>query len=233
MIYKIKEYQFIFDAPQKRMNELFVVQTIMNLLNKGKYADLEDFLAKSSTYADFINNNRLDTVVKSFYNCFTESDYERLVARLKELTNKKSSLKIDNLKVSNFDDVKYVENSIFKMAASKENTDRILDTMKKDIKTNDGFISLYQVNQNDLIPEQKKMFDTAFRYQEDQNDLILINLEQGAIKTSNGKVIKIESLSDGAEFISDNDKSEDTLKVSHQKVLTSGIGFKEDQTEGE
>ena len=46
MIYNLKEYELIFDTPMKRQQELAVARKIMNLLNKNKYDNLEEFKNK-------------------------------------------------------------------------------------------------------------------------------------------------------------------------------------------
>ena len=54
MIYNFKEYIPSFDTPMKRQQEIAISRKIMDLLNKNKYDNLEEFIAKNSNYQNFL-----------------------------------------------------------------------------------------------------------------------------------------------------------------------------------
>ena len=68
MIYNFKEYKPIFDTPMKRQQELAISRKIMDLLNKNKYDNLEEFITKNNNYQDFLKKNNMSTVIKHFGN---------------------------------------------------------------------------------------------------------------------------------------------------------------------
>ena len=57
MVYSYKEYKPVFDTPIKRQQEIDVARKIIDLLNEGKYDNLEEFMSKNATFKDFLNNS--------------------------------------------------------------------------------------------------------------------------------------------------------------------------------
>ena len=53
MTYNFKEYKTTFDTPMKRQQEVAIARKIMDILNKNKYDDLEEFITKNGNYQDF------------------------------------------------------------------------------------------------------------------------------------------------------------------------------------
>ena len=80
MVYNFKEYKPVFDTPMKRQQELVISRKIMDLLNKNKYDDLEEFITKNPNYQDFLKKNDMQTVIKHFGNTLKEEDYIRPLA---------------------------------------------------------------------------------------------------------------------------------------------------------
>lgn len=53
MVYNCEEYKPLFDTPMKKIQEIAIATAIMKILNKNKYDNLEEFIAKNPNYQDF------------------------------------------------------------------------------------------------------------------------------------------------------------------------------------
>lgn len=94
MVYNFKEYKTSFETPAKKIQEFTVATKIMDLLNKNKYNNLEEFVRKNDNYQDFLKNNNMDTVMKHFDNTtLTEVDFKMIIENLKILTANNQDLK--------------------------------------------------------------------------------------------------------------------------------------------
>ena len=111
MTYNFKEYKPIFDTPMKRQQELAISRKIMDLLNKNKYDNLEEFIVKNTNYQDFLKKNDMQTVIKHFGNTIIEEDYIKILENLRTLTKEKMSFEKDNIKTTNIDNKEF--NSFF------------------------------------------------------------------------------------------------------------------------
>ena len=96
MVYNFKEYKPTFDTPMKRQQELAISRKIMDLLNKNKYDNLEEFIAKNGNYQDFLKKNNMGTVIKHFGNTLKEEDYTKILENLRTLTKTKKDFEHKN-----------------------------------------------------------------------------------------------------------------------------------------
>ena len=52
MVYNCEEYKPLFDTPMKKIQEIAIATAIMKILNKNKYDNLEEFIAKTENNVD-------------------------------------------------------------------------------------------------------------------------------------------------------------------------------------
>lgn len=82
MLYNIRQYKAIFNAP-KREQELIIVSKIILLLNKKKYIDIDDLILKNSDYNLFLNNNNFQNVVKHCNDTLNNDDFIQIISNLR------------------------------------------------------------------------------------------------------------------------------------------------------
>lgn len=103
-----QDFKHIFDTPAKMEQESVVVSKIMELLNKGKYDNIYDFVSKNPTYQDFLKKHSLENVVRHFGNTLSEEDFKKIQSELVKITEKKKSFEKENLKTTNIGDHQYI-----------------------------------------------------------------------------------------------------------------------------
>lgn len=220
MIYNFKEYKPIFDTPMKRQQELAISRKIMDLLNKNKYDNLEEFIAKNNNYQDFLKKNDMSTIIKHFGNTLKEEDYIKILENLRTLTKTKRDFEKDNIKTTNIGDKQYnsfkgedktyfIDNSRtnqsigeqmkdlqstqqqFQTTYIKQNTENMLKELE--IKKEGLNLNyLQEINYESLNNEEKDLFDSANEYQQNAKDVVRIDLQKSIIVDSQNNIMKIK-----------------------------------------
>lgn len=156
MIYKNEEYKPLFDTPMKKIQEIAIATAIMKILNKNKYDNLEEFIAKNPNYQDFLKKFDTEPIILNFrheLNHFKEEDYIKVLENLRLLTKTKKEFEQENIKTTNLDNKKF---------GSLKGSDKtyIVETSryKKDIEE----------KMRDLQPTQEQ-FQTSNRKQNAEN----------------------------------------------------------------
>ena len=222
MTYNIREYKPKFDTPMKREQEICIVNIIMDLLNKNKYNNLDDFISKNSNYQDFLKKNYKENVVKHFGNSLEDKDYIFILKNLEILTKQKKSFDSENIKITIIDDKEYVSyhgeyNDFF---FDNSNSNKNIEDQMKDVQpTQDKFQSpdiknntenimkelmenkkevldlhyLNEIDYNSLNAHEKNLYEIARNYQIEHNSIIKIDLGRALIVDENNTIIKIEN----------------------------------------
>ena len=250
MIYNFKEYVTTFDTPMKRQQELAVARKIMDLLNKNKYDNLEEFIAKNSNYQEFLKKNNMQTVVKHFGNTLKEDDYIKILENLKTLTKKKQDFDQENIKTTNIDDKQFnsykvkdktyfIDNSGSDKAIEKQMKD--LQPTEQNFQTSDvtkntenmfkelerkkeglKLSYLNEINYDMLNNEEKLLFQIANNYQQNIQGIIRIDLQKGIIVDENDNIMKIEKNNGEISITKDDNvvEREEVKQKTFQKTLT-------------
>lgn len=219
MIYNSKEYKTIFDTPIKRQQEFVVAKKIMDLLNKNKYDNLEEFISKNNNYQDFLKKNDMENVVKHFGNTLKEEDYIKILENLRILTKTKQDFEKENIKTTNIDDKQYnsfkgqdktyfIDNSRtnksieqqmkdiqttqqqFQTTDIKQNT----ENMFKELEIKKEGLNLHylnEINYESLNNEEKALFLSAYEYQKNNKNIIRIDFKKSIIVDNKDNIIKI------------------------------------------
>lgn len=222
MVYNFKEYTAIFDTPMKRQQEIAISRKIMDLLNKNKYDDLEEFIVKNGNYQDFLNKNNMTTVIKHFGNTLKEEDYIKILENLRQLTKSKKEFEQETIKTTNLDNKQFntfegedktyfidnkegkktIEEQMkelkptqedFQTADQRKNT----ENMFKELETKKEGLNLYtlnDINYNSLSDEEKLLFQAAQNYQHNIDGTIRIDLKKGVIVDELNNISKIEKI---------------------------------------
>ena len=236
MEYKFNEYERVMDTPNKSLEERALVERIMSILNENKkYSSLEDFVKENATIDEFKKNNNMDVVLKHFGNRLNQEDYEKILNSLKKLTEQKLSFDKEGIKTTNIDDREYVtyegkdenfylnnsysnksieeqmsdlqeEDKDLQTSDIKENTNRILESMKKDKKIELTLRYLNEINYEVLNEEQQQLFKFAFDYQKNSNGLIRVDLDEKIMVDNDNNIMKIEKNNGELEIVKSNKK---------------------------
>lgn len=246
MLYNFKEYKPIFDTPAKREQELAVARKIMDLLNKNKYDNLEEFIKRTNSYQDFLKNNNMTNVVKHFGNTLNEEDFTRILESLKILTNTKQDFEKDNIKTTNIEDKQFVsyegqdktyfidnsriDKSIedqmkdlqsaqqnFQTSDMKQNTENMFKDLEQNKKEGLKLQYLNEINFDLLNNEQKELFQAANNYQQTIQGIIRVDIEKGIMVDEENTIMKIEN--ENGEYVVkfDNDPTEN--QITEQKNI--------------
>lgn len=250
MIYNFKEYKPTFDTPMKRQQELAISRKIMDLLNKNKYDNLEEFITKNGNYQDFLKKNNMTTVVKHFGNTLIEEDYIKILENLRNLTKSKQDFEEDNIKTTNIDGKQYnsfkgedktyfIDNSrtdksiedqmkdlqsteqIFQTTDQRQNTENMFKELERK-KEGLNLHYLHQINYELLNNEEKLLFQIANDYQQNIDGVIRIDLKKGIIVDELDNIMKIEKNNGEFSIIKDENgiEKEEVQEKSYQKTLT-------------
>ena len=244
MVYNFKEYKTIFDTPIRRQHELAISRKIMDLLNKNKYDDLEEFITKNNNYQDFLKKNNMTTVVKHFGNTLKEEDYIKILENLRTLTKDKKDFETENIKTTNIgnkqfnsfkgeDKTYFIDNSIvdksiedqmkdlqntqqdFQTTDQKQNT----ENMFKELERKKEVINLNylnEINYNLLNNEEKELFQAANDYQQDIEGVIRVDLKKGIIVDELDNIMKIEKNNGEFSTIKDENGIEKDVEVKEK-----------------
>lgn len=227
MVYDFKEYKAIFDTPMKRQQELAVARKIMDILNKNKYNNLEEFITKNSNYQDFLKNNNMQTVIKHFGNTLKEEDYVKILENLKVLTKNKQNFEKENIKTTNIDDKQFnsfkgedkthfIDNSESNKSIEEQmkdlqptqqdfqtsNQEKNTENMFKELERKKEGLNLHYLNEINyelLNNEEKELFQIARNYQQSVEGVIRVDLKKGIIVDKLDNIIKIEK--NNGEFV--------------------------------
>jgi len=239
MTYTYKEYDHIFDTPAKKEQEKVIVIKIMDLLNKNKYDNIQEFIDRNTTYQNFLKNNSLDNVVKHFGNTLSEQDFINIQKQLLNLTEKKKNFDKENIKTTNINDEQYVsftgtdkdyyldnshsnmsverqmeelqkEQEDFQTADSKRNTENMFKELEDSKKEKFNLRYINEININNLNESEKEFFQVMLDYQLSINDIIKVDIEKRIIVDSNNNIMRV--LKENGEFkiIGDEEKSIDS-----------------------
>ena len=110
MVYKCDEYKPLFDTPMKRKQEAAIATAIMKILNKNKYDNLEEFIAKNPNYQDFYKKFSTEPIILNFrleLKHFIEADYIRILENLRLLTKAKKEFDQENIKTTDLGNKKF------------------------------------------------------------------------------------------------------------------------------
>ncbi|MBE6139192.1 MAG: hypothetical protein E7174_01620 [Firmicutes bacterium] len=250
MIYNFKEYKTSFDTPMRRQQELAISRKIMDLLNKNKYDDLEEFITKNSNYQDFLRNNNMETVVKHFGNTLKENDYAKILENLRVLTKTKKDFEKDNIKTTNINDKQYttfkgedktyfIDNSRSEKSIEEQmkdlqttqqdfqtsNQNKNTENMFKELETRKEILNLNYLNQINyelLNDEEKVLFQIANDYQQNIDGTIRVDLKKGVIVDELNEIMKIEKNNGEFTIIKDENgvEKEEVKEKTFQKTLT-------------
>ena len=223
MVYSYKEYKPVFDTPIKRQQEIDVARKIIDLLNEGKYDNLEEFMSKNATFKDFLNKSEMDVVIKRFGNTMSEDDFKKVLDNFKILTKEKNDFQKDNIKTTNIDDKQFVslknnENSyILDNSSSKNDIEKQMADIQQnsesfqtsDVKKNTenmfkelgntkkGTLNLQYldgINVQSLNEEEKNIYDTAVWYQENINKRLRLDVKKQVIVDDENNIMRIEKI---------------------------------------
>ncbi|MBR6690872.1 MAG: hypothetical protein IKL65_06025 [Bacilli bacterium] len=241
MVYNFKEYKPIFDTPMKRQQELAIARKIMDLLNKNKYDNLEEFITKNNNYQDFLKKNNMVTVIKHFGNTLKEEDYVKLLENLRVLTKTKQDFAKENIKTTNIDDKQYnsfkgedktyfIDNSRtdkpieeqmkdlqhtqqnFQTTDPKRNTENMFKELERK-KEGLNLNYLHEINFDLLNNEEKELYNAANNYQQTlDTGVIRVDLKKGVIVDELDNIMKIEKENDQFSII----KEENGIKKEEQ-----------------
>lgn len=250
MVYNFKEYKHIFDTPMKRQQELAIAIKIMDLLNKNKYDDLEEFITKNRNYQDFLKKNGMQTVIKHFGNTLREDDYTKILENLRVLTKTKKDFEKENIGTTNVGDKQintfkganktyFIDNS--KSDKTIEEQMKTLQPTQQDFQTTDqkkntenmfmelerkkeglNLNYLYEINYQLLNNEEKLLFQVANDYQQSIEGVIRVDLKKGIMVDEQDNIIKIEKKNGEFSVIRDENgvQKEEVQEKSYQKTLT-------------
>ena len=250
MTYTYKEYNHIFDTPAKKEQEKVIVFKIMELLNKNKYDNIQEFIDKNQTYQNFLKNNSLDNVVKHFGNTLSEEDFINIQNQLLNLSEKKKSFEKENIKTTNIKDKQYVsfagtdknyyldnshsdmsierqmqelqkQQNGFQTSDSHQNTENMFKELENTKKEKFNLKYINEININNLNESEKEFFQVMLDYQLSVNDLIKVDIEKQIIVDSNNNIMRV--LKENGEFriLGDNEKNIDSnSEKTYQKTMT-------------
>ena len=245
MIYNFKEYKPTFDTPMKREQELAISRKIMDLLNKNKYDNLEEFITKNNNYQDFLKKNDMENVVKHFGNTLKEEDYVKILENLRTLAKTKQDFEKDNIKTTNIDDKQFnsfkgedktyfIDNSRTNKSIEKQLKDlqetqqqfqttdikKNTENMFKELDTKKDGLNLHylhEINYESLTDEEKVLFQSANEYQQSIEDIVRIDLEKGIIVDKQDNIMKIEK-NNGQYYITKEENGIEEQEVIQEKT---------------
>lgn len=251
MIYNFKEYNTVFDTPMKIEQELVISRKIMDLLNKNKYDDLEEFIQKNDNYQNFLKKNNMTTVIKHFGNTLTEEDYVKILENLRKLTKAKKEFNEENIKTTNLSDKQFVsfkekdktyfldnsddKKSIqeqmqdlqptqqdFQTADQNENTKNMFKELERKKEGLDIYY-LNEINYDSLNNEEKVLFQVAKDYQEELGKSIRLDFKKGIIVDDLDNIMKIEEQNGEFTVIKGEDgiEKKETVKTFQKKITPS------------
>ena len=193
MTYNIREYKPKFDTPMKREQEICIVNIIMDLLNKNKYNNLDDFISKNSNYQDFLKKNYKENVVDSENIKITIIDDKEYVSYHGEYNdfffdNSNSNKNIED----QMKDVQPTQDK-FQSPDIKNNTENIMKELMENKKEVLDLHYLNEIDYNSLNAHEKNLYEIARNYQIEHNSIIKIDLGRALIVDENNTIIKIEN----------------------------------------
>ena len=220
MLYNFKEYKPIFDTPMKKQQELVIARKIMDLLNKNKYDNLEEFIKKNDNYQDFLKKNDMTNVIKHFGNTLKENDYVEIIENLRTLTKTKQDFDKKNINTINIDKEQFIhfnnngenvflDNSRidkrieaqmkdlqktqhnFQTANQQRNTENMFDELEKK-KEILKLKYLHEINYDSLNQKEKQLFNTALLYEQNIDGNIRIDFNKEVIVDEDNNIFKIE-----------------------------------------
>lgn len=222
MFYHFKEYIPVFDTPMKKQQELVIARKIMDLLNKNKYDNLEEFIKKNDNYQDFLKKNDMTNVVKHFGNTLKEEDYVKIIENLRILTKRKQDFDKDNINTVNIEKEQFIHfnNNGENIFIDNSKTDKKIEDQMTDLqKTQQDFQTSNQLkntenmfdelekkkevlnlhyldefNYNTLNEKEKQLLSTALLFEQNIDGSIQIDFDKKVIVDENNNIFKIENI---------------------------------------
>lgn len=231
------DYKHIFDTPAKMEQENLIVNKIMDLLNKNKYDNINEFINKNPSYQDFLKNNELENVVKHFGNTLNEEDYRRIQEQMLKITESKKSFDQENIKTTNIEEKEYnsykgsdktffldnsnsnmtIERQLeelqgteqkFQTTNAEENTENMMKELEQNKKESFNLQPLSEINTNSLNNSEKQMFFTAKQYEESSEKTINVDFQKEVIVNNNDEIMKLNNYNGIYQIQDDNTQKE-------------------------
>lgn len=257
MVYNIKEYKTIFDTPAKKEQELAVASKIMDLLNKKKFDNLDEFITRTPNYQSFLKENAFENVVKHFGNTISEQDFIQIIENLKILTKNKQDFNEENIQTTkieqrefnsykgedktyfldNSDSDKSIEEQLedlqptqqnFQTSDMEKNTENMFKELEKNKKQSLAFQYLNEIDVSKLSYEEQELYNIAANYQIDNKIKIRIDLSKGVFIDEDENIMTIEK--ENGNFIIKGDQNTDTNEISQEQTMQKQFVLKPNQS---
>lgn len=245
MVYNSKKYKPVFNTPMKRQQELAIATKIMSLLNKNKYDNLNEFIAKNNNYQNFLQNNEMENVVKHFGNTLTQDDFKIILENLKNLAKAKQDFEKDNIKTTNIGDKEFnsfegdnktyfIDNSNsnktieeqmkdlqttqnnFQTSSIKQNTENMFKELENNKKESLNLRYLNEIDASKLNFEEYELYQIAINYQLEKGEPIRIDLQRGILVDIKDNITKINKKNGEFSIISDTDSTQKANNVEEK-----------------
>lgn len=252
----------ILNDSNKRFEEMVIVSKIEEFIKKDRYNNIDDFITKNPNFNSFLKNNKLDAVLSRSRNLITEEDYFKIITKIKENHKKQQQHNSENINTINVGDKKIVTfknneqnlilddsynkkdfnkqlddlqktNSEFRTNDVNQNTNNMMEHMKKDIKEEITPKYLKDINQALLNENEKRVFATAALFQEQINAPIKVDMNRNLIFDNDNNVYSMEKRENGIVILPVNsqakknniEKKDKIKKLIKTPVTTGKNGF--------
>ena len=244
------DYKHIFDTPAKMEQESVIANKIMDLLNKNKYDNIDEFISKNPSYQDFLKNNELENVVKHFGNTLSEEDYRAIQEQMKKITEQKKSFDEENINTTKIDEKEFnsykgsektffLDNSNSNMSIQRQmeelqsteqkfqsidavkNTENMMQELEKNKKESFNLQALNEINVDKLSEDKKKMFTGAIEYEQASQNPIRIDLEKEVIVDKDDEIMRLTNNDGNIQIQGNNSIEQNNIeKEEEQKSKT-------------
>ena len=240
------DYKHIFDTPAKMEQESVIVNKIMDLLNKNKYDNINEFIKKNPSYQDFLKKNELENVVKHFGNTLSEEDYRLIQQQMLKITNLKNSFDSENIKTTNIDEKEYnsykgkektfflnntnsnmsIERQIqelqqtsrdFQTTDITKNTNKLMQELEQNTKESLNLTQLNEINTNQLNEEEKKLVEKANDYELSTDSPFRIDLNNSLMVDKNDEIMQIQNNNGDIAIYNDTGVTKGNLEIEANK----------------
>jgi len=237
------DYEHIFDTPAKMEQESVIANKIMDLLNKNKYDNINDFINKNPSYQDFLKNNNLVTVVKHFGNTLTEEDYRLIQEKMIKISKLKKSFDQENIKTTNLDEKEYIsykssektyflDNSNsnitierqleelqkteqkFQTTNTEKNTENMMKELEKNKKESLNLQNLNQINVEKLNESEKNIVDNLKQDELLANENVRVDLDNNVMVNTNDDIMKLTYVDGNINIEGDNSLTQNNIETN-------------------
>ena len=240
------DYKHVFDTPAKMEQESVIANKIIDLLNKKKYDNIDEFIKKNPSYQDFLKNNELENVVKHFGNTLSEQDYRLIQEQMIKITGLKKSFDQENIKTTNIDEKEYnlykgdektifLDNSNSHMSIQRQmeelqgteqkfqttdttqNTESMMKELEQNKKESLNLQALSEINIESLNKDEKKMFDSAKSLEQYSQNPIKIDLEKEVIVNKDDEIMRLNNVDGNIHIEGDNNIDTDNIEKENEQ----------------